>query len=193
MIGTSAVAEFAHAGEVHPEVILGSPLEVERRDGRGGHGTPVSIDAAIPLRERYRRRWLSLTTRQGLRGAGSCERCTSLSTTEPSSAPVIGFSPTVPTTIVSASDLLCDLDQCIRGLRFDQARRDLDVGGLESRRPRVRARSTRPARAPRGSSPSRGLPRRLMLKPKTTTTFASRHFARTIVSCRAASADSEPS
>ena len=34
--------------------------------------------------------------------SGVDERCTSLSTTEPSRAPLIGFSPTVPTTIVLA-------------------------------------------------------------------------------------------
>ena len=40
--------------------------------------------------------------------SGIDERCTSLSTTEPSSAPLIGFSPTVPTTIVLRADLLRD-------------------------------------------------------------------------------------
>ena len=39
----------------------------------------------------------------GTTSNGTEERCTSLRTTEPSSAPLIGFSPTVPTTMVPAS------------------------------------------------------------------------------------------
>ena len=41
--------------------------------------------------------------RSGRSSSGVDDFCTSLRTTEPSSAPLIGFSPTVPTTIVLAS------------------------------------------------------------------------------------------
>ena len=76
-----AVAEAAHPGEVHPQVVPGELLEV-------GRGT----DSALPGRHD--------------RAAAIDDRCTSLSTTEPRIAPLIGFSPTVPTTIVLASSSL---------------------------------------------------------------------------------------
>ena len=67
------LAEPAHAGEVHPQVVAGVLLEIG-----GGHCSAFRVG----------------TMRSGL-----VDRCTSLRTTDPSRAPVIGRSPTVPTTI----------------------------------------------------------------------------------------------